>query len=56
MTIWIENDAFDILNYISDNVTLVQLMESLGNMNRAIIIVGYWKNRLRSILYLHIDI
>ena len=36
-----ENDAFDILNDISEYVTLVQLMNSLGNVNRAISIVGY---------------
>ena len=27
------NDAFDILNDISEIFTLVQLMESLGNVN-----------------------
>ena len=42
LTIWKLNDAFDILNEISENVTLVQLIESLGNMNHAISIVGYW--------------
>ena len=45
LTIWIENDDFDILNDISKNVTLVQLMDSLVNVNRAIIIVGHWRNR-----------
>ena len=45
MTIWSENDAFDILSDISENVTLVQLMDSLGNVNHAIIIVGHWRNR-----------
>ena len=39
---WRENDAFDILNDISENVTLVQLMDSLGNANNAISIVGHW--------------
>ena len=39
---WRENDAFGILNYISENFTLVQLMGSLGNLNRDIIIVGHW--------------
>ena len=34
--------AFDILNYISENFTLVQLMEKLVNVNRAISIVGCW--------------
>ena len=42
MTIWKENDDFDILNDISEDVTLVQLMESLGNVNHAISIVEYW--------------
>ena len=56
LTIWSGNDTFDILNDISENVTLVQLMDSLGNVNHAIIIVGHWRNRWRSILYLHIDI
>ena len=39
--IWKKNDAFDILNEISENVTLVQLMDSYGNLNRAISIVGH---------------
>ena len=42
MTIWNKNYAFDILNDISEDVTLVQLMDSLGNMNHAISIVGHW--------------
>ena len=42
MTIWSKNDDFDILNDISENVTLVQFMDSLGNVNHAIIIVGHW--------------
>ena len=37
-----ENDDFDILNYIGEDVTLVQLMGSLGNVNNAISILGYW--------------
>ena len=37
-----ENHYYDILNNISEDVTLVQLMESLGNMNHAISVVGYW--------------
>ena len=36
------NDSFDILNDIRENFNLVQLMGSLGNVNRAIIIVGHW--------------
>ena len=40
--IWKKNDDFDILNDISEYVTLVQLMDSLGNLNHAISIVGHW--------------
>ena len=42
MTIWKKNNAFDILNDISENFTLVHLMDSLGNNNNAISIVGHW--------------
>ena len=42
LTIWRENDTFDILNDISEFFTLVQLMDSLGNMNHAISILGHW--------------
>ena len=42
MSIWKKYDAFDILNDISEDVTLVQLMDSLGNVNHDIIIVGCW--------------
>ena len=42
LKIWRENDTFDILNGISENVTLVQLMGSLWNLNHAISIVGHW--------------
>ena len=41
LTIWKKNDAFYILNEISEDVNLVQLMDSLGNVNHAISIVGY---------------
>ena len=41
-TILKKNDDFDILIDISEYVTLVQLMESLGNMNHVISILGYW--------------
>ena len=37
-----EKGDVDILNDISKNFTLVQLMNSLGNVNHAISIVGYW--------------
>ena len=34
--------TYDILNDITTNVTLVQLMDSLGNNNHAICVVGSW--------------
>ena len=33
---------YDILKNISANVILVQLMDSLGNVNHAISVVGSW--------------
>ena len=33
---------YNILEGISENVTLVQLMDSLGNVNHAISVVGKW--------------
>ena len=42
MQIWNKKGAFDILNDSSENVTLMQLMGTLGNVNNAISIVGYW--------------
>ena len=42
LTIWKKNYAFDILNEISEDVTLVQLMGSLGNLNHDISILGHW--------------
>ena len=33
---------YKILENISENVTLVQLMDSLGNVNHAIGVVGKW--------------
>ena len=44
MMVWYKRDDFDILNNISEYVTLVYLMNSLGNVNRAISILGYWIN------------
>ena len=41
LTIWKKNDAFDILNDISENVTLVQLMDSIVNVNHDISILGH---------------
>ena len=34
--------SYDILVDISDHVTLVHLMYSLGNVNHDISVVGYW--------------
>ena len=34
--------SYGILTYIREHVTLEQLMDSLGNMNHAISVVGYW--------------
>ena len=33
---------FYILTYISEYVTLVKLIDSLGKVNNAISVVGYW--------------
>ena len=33
---------FNILNDISEHVTLVQLMDFLGNFKHATSVVGYW--------------
>ena len=33
---------FDILNNIRDHVTLVQLIDTAGNINHDIIIIGCW--------------
>ena len=38
---WNNKGGFEILNDMIENVTLVQLMDSLGNMNHVISIVGY---------------
>ena len=38
---WENEGAFDILNDIRENFTLVKLMDSLVNLNRDISIVGY---------------
>ena len=42
LTIWNKNDAFNIINDISEDITLVQLMDSLVNVNNSISIVGHW--------------
>ena len=35
-------ESYDILTDISKHVTLVQLIDSLGNVNHAISVVGCW--------------
>ena len=37
-----QKGSYDILENISGNVNLVQLMDSLGDVNHAISVVGYW--------------
>ena len=37
-----QKSTFDILNDISEHVNLVQLIDSLGNLNNDISVVGYW--------------
>ena len=39
---WVKKDTFDIQNYISENVTLMQLMDTLVNLIHAISTLGYW--------------
>ena len=34
--------SYDIMTDICEHVTLVQLMDYLGNVNHAISVVGYW--------------
>ena len=40
--IWQKSYAFDIINDISEDEILAQLLDSQGNMNHAISIVGHW--------------
>ena len=42
LKLWQKNDDFYILNDTSGDVTLVELMDSLGILNHSISIVGYW--------------
>ena len=37
-----QTSSYKILKDISENLTLVQLMDSLGNVNHVISVVGYW--------------
>ena len=38
----LKTGEFDILNDISDHVTLVQLIETAGNVNHAVSIIRCW--------------
>ena len=40
--IWKKKGDFGILNDISENDTLLQLMDTLGNVNNVISIVRFW--------------
>ena len=39
---WKKTGTFDMMNNISENITLVQLMDSLGNADHAVSVVGNW--------------
>ena len=39
---WNKKRIFDIINNISENVTLVQMIDSLGNVNHAVSVVRKW--------------
>ena len=39
---WKVKGRYEIINDTSENFTLVQLMYTVGNVNNAAIIVGYW--------------
>ena len=41
LNIYRNKGSFNILNNISEHVTLIQLMDYLGNANHAISVVGY---------------
>ena len=54
---WKKIGPFDILNNISKYVTLVQLMDSVGNINHAVSVVGKWTfdSNYKKVLPLNID-
>ena len=39
---WQKTGTFDILDNISEYITLVQLINSLGNVNHSVSVVGKW--------------
>ena len=44
-----------MMKYINENVTLVQLMDYIENVNNAIGVVGYWifDSNYKKVLFLH---
>ena len=42
LIIYNQKGLYEILEDIGEHVTLVQLMDSLGNVNHDISVVGYW--------------
>ena len=50
-----KKSEFDILNDISDHVTLVQLIDTAGNVNHVVIIIGcciYYSNYKRALPFI----
>ena len=47
--------SYDMMKYINENVTLVQLMDYIENVNNAISVVGYWifDSNYKKVLFLH---
>ena len=39
---WKKQGSFEIIRDISENVNLVQLVDTVGNVNNSVSIVGYW--------------
>ena len=56
---WRVNFVFDIIIYISKNVTLVKFMDTVINFKHSVSIVGYWifdyKYKVTSIVNILID-
>ena len=39
---YLNKGSYDIMTYMGENITLFKLMDSLGNIDHAISVVGYW--------------
>ena len=39
---WKKKGRFDIIQDISENINLVHFMDTVGNVNHAVSIVGHW--------------